>query len=82
MAISRFFRRKMGAPQIGAPLMNERDAAAVMGMRPATLRRWRWSGRGPAFKKIGAAVRYAPEDIAAFIEAADRRSTSDAKHIA
>jgi hypothetical protein len=35
-------------------------------------------GRGPAFRKLGAAaVRYAEDDLAAYVEAARRRSTSD-----
>ena len=37
----------------------------------------RWSCRGPPFVKIGAAVRYDPDDIESFIEAGRRSSTSD-----
>ena len=58
-------------------LMRENEAAARLGLKVATLRRWRWSCRGPPFVKIGAAVRYDPDDIEAFIEAGRRSSTSD-----
>ncbi len=59
-------------------LINEYEAAARLALKVATLRRWRWAGRGPPFFKIGNAVRYAAEDIDAFIQAARRTSTSDA----
>ena len=50
----------------------------VLGLSVKTLRRWRWLGKGPRFHKIGAAVRYADEDIALFLDAAQRNSTSGA----
>ena len=59
-------------------LVNETEAARILGLSVKTLRRWRWAGRGPAYRKIGSAVRYHPdEDLAAFVEAARRTSTSD-----
>jgi hypothetical protein len=58
-------------------LIDEHEAAEILGLKVATLRRWRWAGRGPAFRKIGASVRYHPEDLTAFAEAARRQSTSD-----
>lgn len=58
-------------------LMNEHEAAEYLAVRVATLRRWRWAGRGPRFVKIGAAVRYDPTDLDAVIEAGRRTSTSD-----
>ena len=57
-------------------LINEFEAAARLGLKVATLRRWRWAGRPPPFFKIGNAVRYAVEDIDAFIAAGRRTSTS------
>lgn len=59
-------------------LVDEHEAAARLGLAVATLRRWRWAGRGPGFIKVGAAVRYDPATLAAFIEAGCRTSTSDA----
>ena len=64
--------------QVSQPrLINEHEAAEYLAMRVATLRRWRWSGMGPPYCKIGAAVRYDPADLNAFIEAGRRNSTSD-----
>lgn len=33
---------------------------------PRTLERWRWSGVGPRFIKIGGSVRYRLEDVLAY----------------
>ncbi len=60
-------------------LINEQKAADRLGVSVATLRRWRWSGNGPGFVKIGRAVRYDPADLQAFIEAGRRTSTSDSR---
>ena len=51
-----------------SPLMTETTAAQMLAILPATMRRWRWAGRGPAFVKVGASVRYSPAALAAFIE--------------
>ena len=59
-------------------LMKERETAEILGVEVSTLRRWRWAGRGPVFCKIGSAVRYEPEVIAAYIAANRRQSTSAA----
>ncbi len=58
-------------------LMTETEAARLLGLKVATLRRWRWGGKGPRFLKLGAAVRYDPADLTAFIEAGRRNSTSE-----
>ena len=58
-------------------LLNETEAARLLGLKVSTLRRWRWSGRGTRFIKIGAAVRYDPADIQALIKGGRRNSTSD-----
>lgn len=58
-------------------LLNEYEAATRLGLKVATLRRWRWARRGLKWIKIGAAVRYAPSDIQTFIDAG--RSTSSAQ---
>ena len=58
-------------------LMKESETAKILGVKVSTLRRWRWAGRGPVFCKIESAVRYDPEDIAAFVAANRRKSTSD-----
>lgn len=57
-------------------LINEHEAARRLGLKVSTLRRWRWQGIGPIFCRIGAAVRYDPRDLADFIDAGRRASTS------
>ena len=57
-------------------LVNETAAATILALSVKTLRRWRWAGKGPRFLKLGAAVRYDQGDLAAFIEAGRRTSTS------
>src|SRR5215469_4434393 len=58
-------------------LLDETRAARILGLSVKTLRRWRWAGKGPAFRKIGRAVRYASSDLEALISSALRTSTSD-----
>lgn len=58
-------------------LLREREAAEILTLKVTTLRRWRWSGRGPRYLKLGGAVRYQLADIEAFKEASQRASTSD-----
>jgi predicted DNA-binding transcriptional regulator AlpA len=50
------------------PLFNEHDLARVTGLSVASVRRWRLLRQGPKYLKIGAAVRYKPEDIWAWLE--------------
>jgi predicted DNA-binding transcriptional regulator AlpA len=49
-------------------LLNERDVARITGLSVASVRRWRLLRQGPKYLKIGAAVRYRPEDVAAWLE--------------
>ena len=58
-------------------LLDETRAARILGLSVKTLRRWRWAGKGPSYRKLGRAVRYAPDDIEAYVAAARRTSTSD-----
>lgn len=54
--------------------LREDQAANYLGLRAATLTRWRWAGKGPRFFKIGRAVRYKQTDLDAF--AFDPRSSA------
>ena len=50
-------------------LVDEREAAAILGASVQTLRNWRWRGEGPRFRKIGLRmVRYQRNDLLAFVE--------------
>lgn len=58
-------------------LLKESEAAQILNLEVATLRRWRWSGRGPRFLKLGGAVRYDPQTLKAYLAERERTSTSD-----
>ena len=45
------------------------EAAARLGLKPATLEVWRCLGRGPRFLKIGRKVFYRIEDLESFANA-------------
>jgi predicted DNA-binding transcriptional regulator AlpA len=49
-------------------LLNEHDVARITGLSVASVRRWRLLRKGPRYLKIGAAVRYKPEDMAAWLK--------------
>ena len=49
--------------------LTECGAAARLGVKPATLRAWRQRGQGPAFVRLGRAIRYLPEDLETFLRA-------------
>ena len=54
--------------------MNEREAAEFIGVAPATLRKWRCFGKGPAYAKLGQArssrVVYDRRELERWIEGA------------
>lgn len=58
------------------PLLSTVQAAARMNLRPCTLEKWRSTGGGPVFIKLGRAVKYRAEDIDAFIGMRVRRHTA------
>lgn len=49
--------------------MDEHQVADHLKVSVATLQRWRWANKGPAYCKMGRCVRYAEDDILAFIAA-------------
>jgi predicted DNA-binding transcriptional regulator AlpA len=49
-------------------LLTERDVARITGMSLASIRRWRLLKQGPRYIKIGAAVRYRPEDLVGWLD--------------
>lgn len=63
---------------LGRPVnaMNERDAAAYLGLSPQTLRCWRSERQGPAFHKAGRSVIYRQKDLDDWL-AKGRQLTSD-----
>jgi predicted DNA-binding transcriptional regulator AlpA len=47
--------------------LTESEAAARLGLKIATLRAWRHQGRGPAYVRLGRAIRYLVRDIDEFL---------------
>ena len=56
--------------------VTEAVAAARLGLKVATLRAWRHQQRGPAFVRLGRAIRYLPSDLDEFLAAHRHLSTS------
>ena len=59
------------------PYLSTRQAAALLGLSPRTLERYRVTGEGPAFSKLGRRVCYARTDIEGWAERCRWHSTSD-----
>ena len=61
-------------------LLNNAQAASLLGIAPNTLKFWRHKGRGPAFVKLGdalqAGVAYDEADVIAWRDARKFSSTS------
>ena len=47
--------------------LTEIEAAGRLGLKVATLRAWRHQGRGPAYVRLGRAIRYLAIDIEEFL---------------
>ena len=56
-----------GASVVAMDPLTELEAAARLGLKVATLRAWRHQRRGPAFVRLGRAIRYLPSDIDEFL---------------
>jgi predicted DNA-binding transcriptional regulator AlpA len=57
-------------------LLNTKAAAQRVGLSPVTLNRYRLTGEGPQFARLGKAVRYRLCDLDAWVSARLVRSTS------
>ena len=54
--------------RIAVPLVvRERDAADMLGVSTAALRRWRRESRGPAFIRLEGCIRYRLADLEEFL---------------
>lgn len=58
-------------------LVNEIEAARYLGLSPRTMQAWRVRGDGPPYAKLGAAVRYDLDVLAAWVASGVRHSTAD-----
>jgi predicted DNA-binding transcriptional regulator AlpA len=59
--------------------LNETQAAARLGLKVATLRAWRSQGRGPAYVRLGRAIRYLATDLEEFLTSNRHSPQSKAK---
>jgi excisionase family DNA binding protein len=50
-------------------LLTPAETAEKLRVSMRTLEYWRFSGRGPAFIRVGKRVRYRPADVEAFLKA-------------
>lgn len=57
--------------------LNQIELAARWNISHRTLERWRWSGEGPRYIKIGGRVAYRLEDVERFEATQLRESTAD-----
>jgi hypothetical protein len=71
-------KRSTRRAQASALLMNEQATAEQLLVSVRTLQRWRVSGGGPPFVKLGGLVFYRPEDVSEHIAGRVRSSTSAA----
>ncbi len=67
---------RTGGGSDGAMVLNTRKAAERLGLSPRTLARYRMSGTGPAFLRLGKSVRYRPADLDAWAAGRRRRPRS------
>jgi predicted site-specific integrase-resolvase len=66
-------------------MINEKQAARVLSVSVAALRRWRHEGRGPQFARLERCIRYDVRELTRFLErnssankkAADSRSAAE-----
>ena len=57
--------------------LNTRASATFLGVSPRTLEKWRVTGGGPPYRKLGARVVYVEDDLVEWVDARRRCSTSD-----
>jgi len=53
--------------EMGNELLTPAEAARVLRVSHKTLPRWRWSGDGPDFVRVGRSIRYRREDLEKYI---------------
>lgn len=65
-----------------ATTVSPADAARRLGLQPGTLANMRYRGDGPAYIRVGNRIRYRLTDLADWLDARVRTSTSnDAPHV-
>jgi hypothetical protein len=57
--------------------LNQIELAARLNISPRTLERWRWTGEGPRYMKVGGRVVYRLEDVEGYEASQLRNSTAE-----
>ena len=69
----------MSAANLSSPLLDENQAAEVLGLKPGTLSVWRCTGRhGLPFIRVGRRIRYKLADLEAWLYTRTVESTGQA----
>lgn len=58
-------------------VLNQKEAATLLGVSTRTLERMRVTGAGPQFTRLNRLVRYRQQDLVDFVDRNLRTSTSD-----
>jgi hypothetical protein len=61
------------------PLIPTPEAADLLGVQPNTLEKWRLTGEGPTFVRVGRNIRYRRQDLVDWIDGRRASSTSAAR---
>jgi predicted DNA-binding transcriptional regulator AlpA len=67
--------------QLGLEILSPDNAAKRVGLSVSMLAKMRCLGGGPAYLKLGRAVRYRQDDLDAWLAARRVRNTSDAERL-
>ncbi len=59
-------------------LFDTEAVATYVGLSPVTLRKWRMTGAGPRFVRIGRAIRYRKAELDAFLAGREFATTAEA----
>jgi hypothetical protein len=68
---------KVSAASNKSSFLSTKTAAVYIGFSSFALLKWRVTGKGPHYFKIGRSVRYSVDDLDAWLEVRRRLSTSD-----
>lgn len=60
------------------PLFDERQLADLLNVSVKAVQAWRYKGGGPAFVRLGRAIRYRPNDVEAWLASNTFETTTDA----
>lgn len=69
MAIERQAMRQPTRTTQAGRLLTTEEVAAVLGVSPGYVKQLRYTDKGPAFIRLGRAIRYAPGDVMAYARA-------------